>query len=125
MPQMGGLSATIVSPSLENPGTIPVTERATHLSAKPAVPPAAAADTPSKLSDRVRSLRLPQQPPAQSAIGEWIPWILSLVFACSTAALGYQLWQKSKDEKLASSTSNAGSSPSITVLSDSARAAEG
>src|SRR6185312_7175825 len=44
---------------------------------------------------------------------------------CSTAALGYQLWQKSKEEKLAASTSNVGSSPSITVLSDNARAAEG
>lgn len=48
------------------------------------------------LSDRVRSLRLPDQPRAATRRGSWLPWILCLLLAGSTAAFGYLAWDRSE-----------------------------
>jgi HlyD family secretion protein len=42
-----------------------------------------------QLSQRVRSLRLPQEASGGRSAGHWIAWTLCLVFAASTAVLGY------------------------------------
>ena len=42
-----------------------------------------------QLRERVRSLRLPRQASVGSATGRWLPWILCLALAGSTAVLGY------------------------------------
>jgi multidrug resistance efflux pump len=52
----------------------------------PAVTPSTEAVS---LSDRVRSLRLPDQPRQAARRGSWVPWTLSLVLAISTAVLAY------------------------------------
>lgn len=44
------------------------------------------------LSERVRSLRLPQDTESGRARGAWLPWTLCLVCAASTAVLGFLLW---------------------------------
>jgi multidrug resistance efflux pump len=52
--------------------------------------PPAAADPESRsatLSDRVRSLRLPDQPARQPTARAWLPWLLCLLLAGSTAVL--------------------------------------
>jgi multidrug resistance efflux pump len=46
------------------------------------------------LSERVRSLRLPQENPGGPARGGWLPWTLCLVCAASTAVLGYMVWAR-------------------------------
>ena len=60
-------------------------ERATPRPHLASVRPDAVAD---RFSERVRSLRLPQQP-AGSATGRWLLWMLCLLLAASTAVLGY------------------------------------
>src|SRR5207244_3197986 len=44
--------------------------------------------------DRVRSLRLPDQPRQPARRGSWMPWTLSLVLAASTGVLAYQAWHR-------------------------------
>ena len=51
---------------------------------------------PASLSDRVRSLRLPDQPRQAARRGSWIPWVLCLVLAISTVVLAYQAWNRSE-----------------------------
>ena len=48
-----------------------------------------------QLSQRVRSLRLPQTAGGTSgSSGRWIAWTLCLLLACSTAVLGYMLYAR-------------------------------
>jgi multidrug resistance efflux pump len=47
---------------------------------------------PAALSERVRSLRLPQENRSPGTRGGWLPWAISLLLAASTAVLGYLLW---------------------------------
>jgi HlyD family secretion protein len=42
-----------------------------------------------RLRERVQSLRLPRQEASGSGTGSWLPWVLCLALAGSTAALGY------------------------------------
>jgi HlyD family secretion protein len=41
------------------------------------------------LSDRVRSLRMPDRQPVQRSRGSWLPWILCLILAGAGSYLGY------------------------------------
>ena len=52
-------------------------------------------DEPASLSDRVRSLRLPDQPKKTSRRGSWIPWVLCLLLGGSTIVLAYQASNRS------------------------------
>lgn len=60
------------------------------------------------LSDRVRSLRLPDQPARSSSGGGWFPWLLCLVLAGLSGYLGYRLSaaedQSRADDSLANLT---------------------
>lgn len=60
----------------------------------------------SSLSDRVRSLRLPDQPRAAARRGSWLPWILCLLLAVSTAAFGYLAWGRPEPAELKSTENN-------------------
>ncbi len=51
---------------------------------------------PTSLSDRVRSLRLPDQPRQAARRGSWIPWVLCLALAISTVVLAYQARNRSE-----------------------------
>jgi multidrug resistance efflux pump len=53
---------------------------------------------PSSLSDRVRSLRLPDQALAARGRTSWLPWLVCLALAVATAALGYREWTRSAGE---------------------------
>jgi HlyD family secretion protein len=44
---------------------------------------------PGSLSDRVRSLQLPDRPKQAAGRGSWIPWLLCLALGTSTAAFAY------------------------------------
>ena len=44
---------------------------------------------PASLSERVRSLRLPQQSAKQSPRSSWLPWTICLMFAITTGVLAY------------------------------------
>jgi HlyD family secretion protein len=48
------------------------------------------------LSERVRSLRLPDQPRPAARRGSWIPWALCLVLAVSTAVFAYKAGNRSE-----------------------------
>jgi len=50
--------------------------------------------SPAPLSERVRSLRLPQENRGRGSPGGWLPWSLCLLCAASTAVLGYVLWSR-------------------------------
>jgi HlyD family secretion protein len=50
---------------------------------------------PASLSDRVRSLRLPDQPTKSARRGSWIPWILCVILGGTTAVLAYQASNRS------------------------------
>ncbi len=54
--------------------------------------------TPDLLSERVRSLRLPDGNQRGGAGGGWVPWVICVVFATSTAVLGYMLWSRRSAE---------------------------
>jgi HlyD family secretion protein len=54
------------------------------------------AATGEQFSQRVRSLRLPQQSAEGGSTGRWFPWVLCLVLAGSTAVLGYLLYIQPK-----------------------------
>src|SRR5438132_5621781 len=62
---------------------------------------------PASLSDRVRSLRLPDQPRQAAPRGSWIPWALCLVLAISTVVLAYQAWNRSEPAETKSNDSAA------------------
>src|SRR5437868_12398871 len=51
---------------------------------------------PASLSERVRSLRLPDQPRQAARRGSWIPWMLCLLLGVSTGVLAYQVWNRSE-----------------------------
>ncbi len=59
------------------------------------------------LSERVRSLRLPQDSGGGGTRGTWLPWSLCLVCAASTAVLGYLLWGRQSAEAQAPAASEA------------------
>jgi multidrug resistance efflux pump len=68
-----------------------------------ATPPIVRADPParsepSSLSDRVRSLRLPDQSLAERRRSSWLPWLVCLMLAGATAALGYREWMRTTAE---------------------------
>src|SRR5258707_4640909 len=53
-------------------------------------PPAAVATVrPTSLSERVRSLRLPDEQPRGRSGGSWLPWLLCLLFATTSGLLGF------------------------------------
>ena len=47
-----------------------------------------------QLSERVRALRLPRESVTAHRTGLWLAWGLCLLFACSTAVLGYLLFMR-------------------------------
>jgi len=62
-----------------------------------AVPDAGAkGGSPLSLSDRVRSLKLPDGRPDGRGGGSWIAWLLAAAFACSSAGLAYAWWNERK-----------------------------
>jgi HlyD family secretion protein len=64
-----------------------------------------------QFSERVRSLRLPQQPAGGSSIGRWLMRLLCLSLAGSTAALGYLQYTRPKTPAAAPATSVRTSAP--------------
>jgi HlyD family secretion protein len=58
-------------------------------------PQAAEDDAGAQLSQRVRSLRLPQEASEGGSGGRWALWALCLLLACSTGWLGYLQWVQS------------------------------
>lgn len=72
---------------------------------------------PGSLSDRVRSLRLPDQPRQAARRTSWIAWILCLVLGTSTALLAYQVVTRPEpaETKPVESTANLPASPSSTA----------
>ena len=48
-----------------------------------------------QFSQRVRSLRLPQEPSGGGSLGRWMMWIVLLLFAGSTGVLGYLRYTQS------------------------------
>lgn len=86
-----------------------------------------------RLSQRVRSLRLPHQPAAGGSIGRWAMFLLCLALAGSTAALGYLHYVRptptspaSVVEKPAKSNASASASPaSVASSGDFALEAKG
>ncbi len=52
------------------------------------------AAVPVPLSERVRSLRLPQEDRGARPRGGWLPWMLCLMCAASTGVLGYLVWAR-------------------------------
>jgi HlyD family secretion protein len=77
---------------------------------------------PASLSDRVRSLRLPDQPKKTAGRRSWIPWLLCLVLGGSTAILAYQSVNRTEP---AESRPAENAVPSSTAPSQSAVAASG
>jgi multidrug resistance efflux pump len=61
------------------------------------------------LSDRVRSLRMPQSVPARRSGGSWFPWVLCLLLAGSAGYLGYlcyTLHEQREQDKQAADTAD-------------------
>src|SRR5258708_31577748 len=46
--------------------------------------------SPLSLSDRVRSLRLPDRPSRTASGGSWLPWLLCVLLGGAAGYLGYQ-----------------------------------
>lgn len=98
-----------------------------HATTKPHLaavePQAAEDDCGEQLSQRVRSLRLPQPTSDGSSGGRWPLWFLCLLLACSTGWLGYLQWVQStipapaKETPAKSSTakSNSATAPATTA----------
>jgi multidrug resistance efflux pump len=57
------------------------------------------AERPTSLSDRVRSLRLPQQTGNPGSRSSWLPWALCSLFALSTGALAYWSFTRPESDK--------------------------
>jgi multidrug resistance efflux pump len=60
-----------------------------HAAAGSSVDGAASRPTISTLSDRVRSLRMPEAHPARRSGGSWLPWLLCLLLAGAAGYIGY------------------------------------
>src|SRR5262249_5966871 len=54
-----------------------------------AVEASASRPTIATLSDRVRSLRMPQMQPASRSRGSWLPWLLCVLLIGATGTIGY------------------------------------
>lgn len=68
-----------------------MSEQAVHQDSQtPSNGPPAAADRPLSLSDRVRSLRLPERQATSPGIMLWLPWVLCLLLAGSTAFFAFR-----------------------------------
>jgi len=66
---------------------------------------------PAPLSERVRSLRLPQENRGGGTRGGWLPWSLCLLCAASTAVLGYVVWSRQPADAETVSAAEAKSGP--------------
>lgn len=60
-----------------------------HATSEASLRPAPAANNPGSLSDRVRSLRLPDQPASKRSASSWLAWLLVVLLGGTTAYLGY------------------------------------
>ena len=58
----------------------------------PTVTVAEKRSTPLSLSDRVRSLKLPDQPKQARSQGSWFPWLLCLLLGGISGYLGYRAY---------------------------------
>jgi len=76
-----------------------------------------------QLSERVRSLRLPRQGAGGGSSGRRVAWVLCLLFAGSTAVLGYMLVVQQMDSALAESGLAASDSSSASASTPAASVA--
>jgi HlyD family secretion protein len=74
---------------------------------------------PASLSDRVRSLRLPEQPRQAARRTSWLPWTLCLVLSASTAVFAYQAINRSEPIET-KPVENPTPSPTVPVANSSA-----
>jgi HlyD family secretion protein len=72
---------------------------------------------PSNLSDRVRSLRLKDQPARRSSGFAWLPWTLCITLAAGCAALGYLAYSRQNSQD----SSAAANAPDSTRTGDALR----
>src|SRR5438067_11042201 len=79
------------------------------------------AHEPTSLSDRVRSLRLPDQPRQAPRRSSWIPWTLTVLLAASTAVLAYDRFNRPEATEDAGKESlpSAATTPSSNVTATS------
>jgi HlyD family secretion protein len=91
---------------------------------KPHITPPNANDGGNGLGERVRSLRLPQHAVSSSPGTSRIAWILCLLFATSTAALGYFLMTQRAAESMPAAEQKAAKDSSAATTSSPAPTAE-